>query len=241
MNHRGAALSHPEPHADFRGFCESAWAAPGVEAACLELQDSHGADAALALLALYLAGRGRAADEGAARKARAAAADWTPHVTAHLRAARRALKARDGELYRAALALELDAERALLARLDAIAATAPEASAGGLAEANLAALIGAAADSEAARRLVRFAHGAGPAESPSGPGARMVSELDEADALQLLHALRAEHRALDIEIAALAHGGASDQLKMMRLKRHKLALKDRISRLEDEIRPDIIA
>ncbi len=68
----------------------------------------------------------------------------------------------------------------------------------------------------------------------------MDSDFDEAEALQTLQALRAEHRALDNEVAAItAQGG--DQLKLMRLKRQKLALKDRISRLEDAIHPDIIA
>lgn len=243
MNHRGAALSHYEPHNDFCAFCESVWAAPGVEAACLELQDGHGADVSLVLLALYLSAQGRTADDAVTRRARAAATDWTPHVTAHLRAARRALKGRDSALYRAALALELDAERALLARLAAIAADAPAAEPGdALTAANLIALAGAAAaETETARRLARSAHAAGAVESNGGPGARMVSELEEAEALRRLHELRAQHRALDQEVNALATGPVTDQLRLMRLKRQKLALKDEIARLEDELRPDIIA
>lgn len=68
----------------------------------------------------------------------------------------------------------------------------------------------------------------------------MDSDFDEAHALETLTALRAEHRALDREVAALTEQGG-DQLKLMRLKRQKLALKDRIARLEDQLHPDIIA
>lgn len=53
--------------------------------------------------------------------------------------------------------------------------------------------------------------------------------------------LQAEHRALDREIAALERGGAADQLGIKRLKRKKLALKDQISAIEDQLLPDIIA
>ena len=53
--------------------------------------------------------------------------------------------------------------------------------------------------------------------------------------------LRAEHRELDEEIAALEEKGASDQLLLRRLKKRKLALKDQITKLEDQLLPDIIA
>lgn len=53
--------------------------------------------------------------------------------------------------------------------------------------------------------------------------------------------LRAEHRGLDDEIAALEEKGASDQLLLRRLKKRKLALKDQITKLEDQLLPDIIA
>lgn len=69
----------------------------------------------------------------------------------------------------------------------------------------------------------------------------MVADFDDKEALQTLLALRAEHRALDLEVAALGAEAMSDQLKLVRLKRRKLALKDRIARLEDQIHPDIIA
>jgi hypothetical protein len=56
-----------------------------------------------------------------------------------------------------------------------------------------------------------------------------------------LAALRTEHRSLDDRIAALSESVLSDQLELRRLKKRKLALRDEITRLEDEITPDIIA
>ncbi len=53
--------------------------------------------------------------------------------------------------------------------------------------------------------------------------------------------LRQEHRDLDAAIEALADSGRGDHLTMQRLKKKKLAIKDRISVLEDQIVPDIIA
>jgi hypothetical protein len=56
-----------------------------------------------------------------------------------------------------------------------------------------------------------------------------------------LEALRAVHRALDAQIHSLAQDGQVDQLELQRLKKRKLAMKDRIARLESERLPDIIA
>ncbi|HAQ35865.1 MAG: hypothetical protein CMF74_05415 [Maricaulis sp.] len=53
--------------------------------------------------------------------------------------------------------------------------------------------------------------------------------------------LRQEHRTLDGQIGALIDNGVQDQLKIARLKKEKLFLKDRISDLEDRMTPDIIA
>lgn len=53
--------------------------------------------------------------------------------------------------------------------------------------------------------------------------------------------LRSEHRLLDDEILALEIAGASDQLTIRRLKKRKLALKDQITKVEDQLLPDIIA
>ncbi len=53
--------------------------------------------------------------------------------------------------------------------------------------------------------------------------------------------LMQEHRDLDAAIAALEVVGAVDQLQVQRLKKRKLALRDRIAFLEDQLTPDIIA
>jgi hypothetical protein len=56
-----------------------------------------------------------------------------------------------------------------------------------------------------------------------------------------LAALREEHQDLDDAVAALEERPQPDMLQIARLKRRKLALKDEIVRLEDELMPDIIA
>ena len=53
--------------------------------------------------------------------------------------------------------------------------------------------------------------------------------------------LRQEHRDLDSAIEALTSAGPADRLQLQRLKKRKLALRDRMTRLEDELTPDIIA
>ena len=56
-----------------------------------------------------------------------------------------------------------------------------------------------------------------------------------------LEAMKAEHRRLDEEIAALSAEPMFDQLEIARLKRRKLQLKDHIQLLLDRNTPDIIA
>jgi hypothetical protein len=67
-----------------------------------------------------------------------------------------------------------------------------------------------------------------------------VEDLEE---LRLrLEELRVEHRDLDDVIARLADGGGPvDLLRIQRLKKRKLALKDTIARIQSELLPDIIA
>lgn len=64
---------------------------------------------------------------------------------------------------------------------------------------------------------------------------------DLADLEAELVKLRSEHRALDDRIGLLVSQGVVDQLKVQRLKREKLAIKDRIAWIEDQLNPDIIA
>lgn len=56
-----------------------------------------------------------------------------------------------------------------------------------------------------------------------------------------LQVLRREHRDLDDSIAALQVAQRADQLQLGRLKRRKLALKDKIRQIENRLFPDIIA
>jgi hypothetical protein len=50
-----------------------------------------------------------------------------------------------------------------------------------------------------------------------------------------------EHRDLDAAIAALQESPGSDLIQVQRLKKRKLQLRDRITFIEDELTPDIIA
>ena len=56
-----------------------------------------------------------------------------------------------------------------------------------------------------------------------------------------LHQLESEHRDLDDVIERLGDDMPFDQLKLQRLKKRKLALKDEIAKLRSQILPDIIA
>lgn len=70
----------------------------------------------------------------------------------------------------------------------------------------------------------------------------MDDDLLEQQALrQELQQLRDQHRHLDKEIHALRETGAVDMLKIGRMKKIKLHLKDRIAAIEDSLTPDIIA
>jgi len=65
--------------------------------------------------------------------------------------------------------------------------------------------------------------------------------LDQQVLQQELQQLRDKHRQLDNEINALREIGAVDMLKIGRMKKVKLRLKDRIAAIEDSLTPDIIA
>ena len=53
--------------------------------------------------------------------------------------------------------------------------------------------------------------------------------------------LKTEHRDLDDVISRLASDGSFNQIKIQRLKKSKLALKDQIAQVENSLLPDIIA
>ena len=53
--------------------------------------------------------------------------------------------------------------------------------------------------------------------------------------------LRTEHDDLDDAIARLAENPLPDQLRMQRLKKRKLLLKDQLTYLERQLDPDVLA
>jgi hypothetical protein len=53
--------------------------------------------------------------------------------------------------------------------------------------------------------------------------------------------LKQEHRDLDYAIKVIEDSSRADQLRLTRLKKKKLYLKDRIAVIEDQLFPDIIA
>ena len=76
-----------------------------------------------------------------------------------------------------------------------------------------------------------------PAETESSAD----NDTDEDEARSLLAQLKTEHRRIDQEITALLETGVADMLKVSRMKKIKLSIKDQIVFLENQLTPDIIA
>ena len=68
-----------------------------------------------------------------------------------------------------------------------------------------------------------------------------MTDQDERELQTELARLQQEHRDLDAAIDALHQSPAPDLLRLQRLKKRKLQLRDRIAFIEDQITPDIIA
>ncbi len=64
---------------------------------------------------------------------------------------------------------------------------------------------------------------------------------DTSETTQLLGELREEHRDLDLAINRMVLDPWQDQLRLRRLKKRKLKLKDWIARLESKLIPDLDA
>ena len=64
---------------------------------------------------------------------------------------------------------------------------------------------------------------------------------DQQTIIKKLRQLESEHRDLDDVIERLADDKPFDQLKLQRLKKRKLILKDEMTLLRSRILPDIIA
>lgn len=121
-------MARRPPHAFWR-FSLRVYRAPGVQAACLALQEDCGADVNLLLLCGWVGLDGRALDQRRLRQAIARVAKWQSEVIAPVRKARRAIKRNpppDAEaaqaLRKQVLALELEleyVEQSMLAELAA--------------------------------------------------------------------------------------------------------------------------
>lgn len=65
--------------------------------------------------------------------------------------------------------------------------------------------------------------------------------VDVGEVVHLLSELREEHRDLDEAIARLSEDPSVDQLRVRRMKKRKLKLKDWIAHLESQLIPDLDA
>jgi len=68
-----------------------------------------------------------------------------------------------------------------------------------------------------------------------------MSEAELAEVMAEIEALRQEHRDLDAAIERLAADPVVDQLRLKRMKKRKLQLKDYIVALQMQLVPDIPA
>ena len=117
-------------NADLWSFALTTYARPGVEAACLRLQE-QGADVCLLLCGAWLEQRAVAVTTERLQALRQIARPWRTQVIEPLRRVRtqwRGMAQQDEDLAglrERVKALELDAERQLLARLEALAQSWP--------------------------------------------------------------------------------------------------------------------
>ena len=115
---------------DLWDWAVRAYASDGVSEACLHLQDAAGQNVPLLLWAAWAARTARYPDADAVEAACDIARAWQDTAIAPLRSVRRALKGRNPDLDDAAReavraqvkAVELEAERRLLAALEALTA-----------------------------------------------------------------------------------------------------------------------
>jgi len=68
-----------------------------------------------------------------------------------------------------------------------------------------------------------------------------IDDISDAVLTETLASLKLEHRRIDNEIKANLETGVADMLKVRRMKKIKLSLKDKIVFIENQITPDIIA
>jgi hypothetical protein len=100
-------------------------------------------------------------------------------------------------------------------------------------------------DLEARPRKARYSCGFDVRRANGAPSraehiAAMTKE-EERELRATLARLQQEHRDLDAAIEALERTPGADKLQVQRLKKRKLSLRDRITFIEDQLTPDIIA
>jgi hypothetical protein len=83
--------------------------------------------------------------------------------------------------------------------------------------------------------------GAGFCRNALACGTAAMTKEEERELRATLMRLQQEHRDLDAAIGALQNTIGSDSLQVQRLKKRKLFLRDRITFIEDQLTPDIIA
>ncbi len=249
---------------DLWTWAVEAYARTGASSRLVRLQDDHGADVNLTLWTLWRARRARPPmTPDLARAARARIADWVAHATTPLRAVRRSLAdpapgdVASSEIHaarEATKAAEIASERVTLAMLAALdpdisQPTAPT-DARMAAETDLATLYAAlgwpAPDPSDLTALAGLTDAALPPRIATGAAMRIApangNEGANDDALRLrLAALQARHRDLDAAIRSLEASETADLLTIRRFKKEKLAVRDQIAMLEDQLNPDIIA
>lgn len=71
-------------------------------------------------------------------------------------------------------------------------------------------------------------------------GNESMADQEQAELRLAMARLRQEHEDYDAAINAMIQVGC-DALRVQRMKKKKLVIKDRISKIEDQIIPDIIA
>ena len=83
--------------------------------------------------------------------------------------------------------------------------------------------------------------GASSAMRQRRPDERCMDIVDEREAYERLVQLRQEHRDLDHAITGLGEALFHDELRLKRMKKRKLLIKDQIERLESRLIPDLDA
>src|ERR1700744_2808236 len=80
-----------------------------------------------------------------------------------------------------------------------------------------------------------------PVHDPAGLTSAAMTTEEERELREELARLQQLHRDLDAAIAALQDSPGADIIQVQRLKKRKLQLRDRITFIEDQLTPDIIA